>query len=306
MTDTPQAAAGGPAHWEPGPDADPTLDADTDPTLDPAFDAEADRAVAALLTAYAAEPTAPMPASVAARLDAALAAEVAARAAAGAAPATSAESTAESTAGATVLAMEPARARRRRGAPSWAGVAAGVAVLALGGAVLAGPLDLFGGDSDSVTAGDAAEAPRAQAEAEAVDNATMSGTAYTTAALKEQVADLLAAEPADAGAAPTPTTFASPEPAAPDSGSPQKAAPEAYAAARALVQDKPALTLCVRAVAGGAAILAVDAGTFDGAPAVVAVLEVGGEPRLTDVYVVGPACSPADEQLLRYVRVPRP
>ncbi len=70
--------------------------------------------------------------------------------------------------------------------------------------------------------------------------------------------------------------------------------------------DKPALTLCLRAVAGGAAVLAVDAGTFDGAPAVVAVLEVGGEPRLTDVYVVGPACSPADEQLLRYVRVPRP
>ena len=42
------------------------------------------------------------------------------------------------------------------------------------------------------------------------------------------------------------------------------------------------------------------------APAVVAVLEVGGEPRLTDVFVVGPACSPADEQLLRYARVPRP
>jgi hypothetical protein len=304
MSETPQAGAAGPADWETGPHPDP----DTDPTLDPAFDAAADQAVAALLTAYAAEPTGPMPASVAARLDAALAAESAARAAAAPnVPATSAapNPAAAPAAGATVLAMEPARARRRRGAPSWAGVAAGIAVLALGGAVLAGPLDLFGGgETDSVTAEDAAGAPRA--EADAVENATMSGTAYTTVALKEQVADLLAAEPADTGAQPTSTALASPDPASPDAAAQLKAAPEAYAAARALVLDKPALTLCVRAVAGGAAVLAVDAGTFDGAPAIVAVLEVGDQPRLTDVYVVGPACSPADEQLLRYVRVPRP
>jgi len=129
----------------------------------------------------------------------------------------------------------------------------------------------------------------------------MSGTPYTTVALKEQVASLLSEEPAA-----TPTTLASPEGAGPDLAAPTKAAPEAYAAARELILNKPALTLCLRAVAGGAAVLAVDAGTFDGAPAVVAVLEVGGQPRLTDVFVVGPACSPADEQLLRYARLPRP
>jgi hypothetical protein len=274
--------------------AEPEVDA-AEPEA--AVDPELDAAVAALVRAVADEPVAPMPAAVAARLDAALAAEAAARASAAAGGQAAAE-----TSGATVLAMEPARARRRWSAPSWAGVAAGVAVLALGGAVLAGPLDLFGEGSDSLTAGDAESVPP---ESFTVADATASGTAYTAAALRQQVATLLTERPAPAGGGQGPTATAVATPDATSSDQPAEPA-LAYDAARAMVLDKPRLSLCLRAVAAGAAVLAVDAGTYEGAPAIVTVLEVGDQPRVGDVFIVGPACSPADEKVLAYFRVPRP
>jgi hypothetical protein len=186
--------------------------------------------------------------------------------------------------------------------PTWAGIAAGAAAVALGAALFAGPLGLGDSQPDSgIAAGDSS----AQSDAAPVETAalaaTASGTAYTTAGFPAQVASLVSETTA-------PRTAASPSPT---SGQAYTEAPTPlgvadFAPARALVRDRAALVLCLRAVADTALVLAVDAGTFDGDPAVVAALEVGDEPQLMDVYVVGPACSPADEHLLRYARLPRP
>ena len=51
--------------------------------------------------------------------------------------------------------------------------------------------------------------------------------------------------------------------------------------------------------------LAVDYATYEGAPAIIVVLP-SPKPATVDVYVVGPACTPADADLRYFVRLPRP
>ena len=124
---------------------------------------------------------------------------------------------------------------------------------------------------------------------------------------------------ADLNAAPTvkdssgvsqqaPQATPSPEAASPSAAPPNSAATAtaATATARELVEDPQRLVSCLTEVAGGTTrmVLAVDAGTYQGQPAVAIVLP-SEDPTKVEVYVVAPDCSATDAKLLYFANVPR-
>lgn len=224
------------------------------------------------------EPT--MPPEVAARIDAALAAEAG----------TVDPRGTLATAAATVTPIAGGRAglgARLRG--HWLmSAAAVVAVLALGSAVVVGALSGRSSTSSDASGATAALASRAPGAAGAeTTRLTASGRGYTKANLGPEVLALVA------GTAPTA--------AAPGSAVSTLAAP-----AKTLVEDRSRLAACLAKVEEGGpttAPVAVDAGSFEGQPALVVVLV--GSSTSYDVFVVSPACSSADASLLYYASVRR-
>lgn len=222
------------------------------------------------------EPT--MPPDVAARIDAALAAE-AATVDARSTPATAAATVTPITAGGSGLGA------RLRG--HWLmSAAAVVAVLALGSAVVVGALNGRSSTSSNASGGTAALASRAPGAAGGeTTRLTASGRGYTKTNLGPEVLALVA------GTATSPAT--------PDGAISALAAP-----AKTLVEDRPRLAACLAKVEEGGpatAPVAVDAGSFEGQPALVVVLV--GSSTSYDVFVVTPACSSADASLLYYASV---
>jgi hypothetical protein len=218
----------------------------------------------------AALPDEPMPEEVWQRLSAALAAE---------APAST-----------TVLPQLPQQRSggQRDSSRRWLPVAAGVAVLAVGG--LFGAQLLNDGADPSVVADGSAST-----EAAAAVPVVQSGTLYTSAGFEQQVTATLLPVVDDV-AAPTVSPAQSAAPAAAGTPSPDlrfSPTPEWLAA-----MDLPG---CLEAVDPAADPLLVDAASYD-AEAALVITYSAGTGRL-DVYAVSSSCSPADVDLLRYLSV---
>jgi hypothetical protein len=218
----------------------------------------------------------PMPEEVWQRLSASFAAESATR---GAAP--------------TVLPQLP---QQRRATNRWVPVAAGVAVLAVGGVF---GLQLLGDGDDGPATADSA------GRGAAVVPVVATGTSYTTAGFE---AELEAALPPAVTQYVQPTAVADPsasaEPAATEVASegppsPQirtTPAPEWLAA-----MDLPG---CLEAVDETADPTVVDAATYDEQRALVIAYRSAGD--RWEIFAVTSECNPDDVHLLRYVTVSLP
>jgi anti-sigma factor RsiW len=268
--------------------------------------------VAALQAAVAdlqAVPAVTMPADVAARLDAAVRRERAAAAR----PAGSGSTTGSIT-------------RQQRRSTAWAGIAAGVAAVALGGAVVAGVLTGGGADEDSAATSGAGRLETAAAATSAPEDAgapapaagsTAANTAAASAAptaasgrtairatgtdyhrdtprFTTDVRAALRTPPAAEIAAPSPETSFSAEER------------EALGALRSggdavppellpFTQDPRRVADCAAALTGGdqATLVSVDLARFTGRPAAVFVF-LGSEPATYGVYVVRPDCATSE------------
>jgi hypothetical protein len=263
---------------------------------EPLLSSQDDAAVAALLRA-AGGPVS-MPPEVAARIDAALAVEASM-------PATTGEVTTGGVATGTVTPLVP---RPRRWSRAVLGLAAAAAVVVVGGALVTTLGDGASSTDDQATS---AEAGGATDQADVARST--SGRDYTAAELTDSVSALLA----DSGAAPdqpaqesdatleqAPSTLAS-APAADsgEAGEPARDDADA-AAATALVLDEARLTPCLdRLTDGTREVVAVDAGTYEGQPALAVLLAAGAD--AVDVFIVTPACSADDASILHFERVER-
>ena len=208
---------------------------------------------------------------------------------------------AERTTSSTVTTLPARPAREQRGPARWLGAAAAVALVLAG--VTFGVTQLGGSQSrdDTTTAagaGDGAEAAR-----DVVRNDT--GTDYTSQR------DLAAAVPrllegkAGQGA---PAAAAAPLPEGSDAAA-DTTLRAAAADPLARLRQTPALADCLVSLLPpedpSVEPLALDYGTFQGAPAMVVVLP-SALPDKLDVFVVGPQCAQADAAVLFYASVDRP
>ncbi len=236
--------------------------------------------------------------TVAARIEAALAAE----------------SSVPVAAGGSVTPLVPPQ---RRWSRAVLGLAAAAAVVVVGGALVS----TLG---DGGSGGDQATSAEAGGAADRADLArSTTGRDYTPTELANSVASLLgdgstsltqpsvpssvdsvgpqASPEADADAetlTEAPSTFAS----APADEAGRDAA--AAGAANDLVLDEARLTSCLERLTDGTReVVAVDAGTYEGEPAVAVVLAAGTE--AVDVFIVTPACSADDASILHFERVAR-
>lgn len=209
----------------------------------------------------------PVPPDVAARIDATLrdlAAGAGARATAGATP------------GATVVPLNQAPSARRR-RPLL--VAAAAAVVLLGGAGY-GLSQVLAGGSAATTAATAATSGRPEAADRGAGGpqttapgTVASGTDYSRERLQSQIEQVLRANRQAA--------------AGPGAGS--LSAPTAVAA-------------CVKALgAEGSTPILIDLARFEGSPAAVVVLEVGG---VREVWVVAMSCGPGQDGTRYFARLP--
>jgi hypothetical protein len=171
------------------------------------------------------------------------------------------------------------------------------------------------------TSSPAASAASGAASAQVGTATTQSNGAYTAAALVPEVHSLLsgaareAATPSAAAggavaAVPSPDTAAggSTAPTA-DSPAPVSVGP-LDPALRRLMSSTAALAPCIAAIENGltayVAPLAIDAGTYEGRPALIVVLPGADDPTSYDVWIVGPTCGASqDAALIRYQSVPR-
>ena len=95
---------------------------------------------------------------------------------------------------------------------------------------------------------------------------------------------------------------------------PTRASDQATATGANRLSDPTALTACVTALSDNADTtvveratpIVVDIAKYDHQPATVIVLPAPDRADRLDVFVVAPACGPADAALLHYTRVPRP
>lgn len=244
-----------------------------DPAEEPAaLSAAEEQQVRDLLGSVADEP---MPAEVWQRLSAAFAAESATR---GSAP--------------TVLPQLP---QQRRSTDRWLPVAAGVAVLAVGGVF---GLQLLGGGDEGATTADSA------GRAAAVVPVVATGTSYTTAGFEAELEQSLApavnryVQPA-ATAEPSPTEPTAAEVLAEGEPSPEirtTPAPDWLAA-----MDLPG---CLEAVDEAADPTVVDAATYDQQRALV--IGYRAPDNRWEIFAVTSECNPEDVHLLRYVTVTLP
>ncbi|MEV7020666.1 hypothetical protein [Kitasatospora sp. NPDC093558] len=234
----------------------------------------------------------PMPADVVARLDAALAEEAARRDAAEGpyeapastrGPAAPTPPSRPATAPATAPVAPPARAAgatgpgrprpRRRRVGLLLGVAAALAAIGLGGALL------YPADSGSHNAATTAAAPSTAdaGHSSKAEHALGAGTDYRDDQLAAQVQQLLARSGAIVGS--PPNGVAKPSAAAPAEGRQPltpEATPETGRTCQAPTKGTP---------------LATDHGTYAGAPVDVFVYPVPGKPGEVDVYLRSPDCT---------------
>ena len=223
--------------------------------------------LAAVRTALAGAPAEPIPPDVAARLEAAFAA-----------------------ARAPVPAPRAERPGRRIGWPRpsggvLAGAAAASVLLLFFGALVLGQLN----DPSATTSGGGANQPSRRSAAAPPAHVAASGQNYDAAGVRAAVPGLVAQQRTAR----------------------QDAVPTAGARAPAglsRLRDPSTLAACVMELSGTdrAVPLAVDLARYAGKPAAVVVLPETGNPAVLDIWVVGPACSRGDPQLLYFTRLPRP
>jgi hypothetical protein len=235
-------------------------------------------------------PPVPMPPDVLARLNAALAAEAGIRSG-------------------TVVPLDQARRQRRPSTRVLSAAAALVLVVAGGYAVLRGQ-----GTSGSDTSGSTAVAG-AQPGTYAVEQ---TGTQYRTDALEAQVHTLVAHQtstPAAETATPSvPPTLSSLDasgrtPTASDSSGSAGTSVAVAAPLSSLVASSTSLQGCLTAVEDTAPatehVVAVDAGTFDGQPALVVVVLSAETSTQFGVFIVSPACNAGNAHEIAYHSVKR-
>lgn len=246
-----------------------------------------------------------MPPALAARIDAALAALDSAEVSAAAVgdQQASMPAAAEPAATATVVPFTdgPRRTSRWRSLPALQ--VAAVAVLVVAGGVVG--VRALSGQSPSAGANTSAGGAAA---ASAKPVITRSNRAYTATTLVADVRTLVAGgpslyAPAASGASPLAQTAATVA-AAPTATKPLDPA------LRALTASSRTLGPCVTAIEDGLAAyvapIAIDAGTYNGKPALLVVLPGSDDPTAYDVWIVGPACGTnKDAALIRYQSVPR-
>lgn len=236
----------------------------------------------------------PLPADVADRLTAAFAAE-SPRVAARAVPAPTA----------TVTPIGPARDRRRAWLPS----VAAAALLAFGGLIGYGVVSGSGGSddsaSDSAAPASAGSAERAQAFPTVASGLDYADTAAVAASLPRVLdgsagAGLADSQLPDAAVSAPSGSLVTPPPAADDA--------PAAADPLARLREPAALADCLAAVLDPAnpaeQPLALDYATYAGAPALAIVLP-DADPAKVSVFVVGPDCSRADDDLAFFTRLDR-
>lgn len=240
----------------------------------------------------------PLPAAVGDRLTDALAAE----------PAVQPDAAATATAAlpsprdATVVPLTDRRRRR-----TWVPAAAAGLVLAAGG--LIGYAVVAGGQQDEAQTSAASAGADGSTESRAGFPTVASGLDYAdTAALTAALPALLDGSADRSGlAAAQPPAAPGPAAAQPPAGPSAVTAPAGDPLAR--LRDPTALAECLTVVLDPAnpdeRPLALDYATYRGQPALAVVLPDPDPARLS-VFVVGPACSPADDDLLYFTRVPRP
>lgn len=275
--------------------------------LDPTDDAYVTGLLAAL-------PAVAMPADVAARLDAALAAL--GPFAADPIPADPID--AEPIAAPTVVPISaaPSHPSRWRN-PRLLQAAAGLVLVVAAGVVGVKALSSHSSSDESTDYGAAASAPQAQALVLRTNHA------YSEATLATDVHRLVSGKIAPFGLESSTAGGASPEqtPAAPapSAGTPISASAEASTtpvpkaiapALTALTANATSLAPCIALIEDGlltaVAPIAVDAGTYDGQPALIVVLPGSDDPNSYDVWIVGPTCGKnKDAALIRYQSVPR-
>jgi len=291
---------------------DPTPDGFAD-TPGPQATPEQDADIRALLAFLRDQPL-EMPPDVVARLDAVIAEERrtgASTLGTGGATAATAESSdddARSLAPVTVLPTHGSRRGPSRRAFAVVGGLAAAALVVVGGVNLLGGI---GGQSSTTSAGSSAAPAMGSVPESAVGGITRtrvsaSGTAYTTAALAAQARSLVAdarratttsdASVPSAAATPVPGVASGVNsPAATRSGGTAYGALSATAAAG-----------CVSSLTqnDGSVAIAVDAGTYQGKPALVVVVASKDDPTSLDVWVVPPTCSATSSTIFAWQSVP--
>lgn len=249
-------------------------------------------------------PAVTMPADVAARLDAALTAL---------GPFAADPIAAQTVVPISAAPSHPSRWRNPRVLQAAAGL-----VLVLAAGVLGIKALTSHSSSDESTAfGAAASAPQAQAPVLRTNHA------YSAATLATDVHSLVSGKLAPYGLLSSTAGGASPAqtPAAPapSAGTPISAGAEASTtpepkaiapALTALTANATSLAPCIALIEDGlptaVSPIAVDAGTYDGQPALIVVLPGSDDPNSYDVWIVGPTCGKNnDAALIRYQSVPR-
>ncbi|HVQ18014.1 MAG TPA: hypothetical protein VMT27_03135 [Actinomycetes bacterium] len=252
-------------------------------------------------------PTPAMPGDVSQRL-----ADALSQAGAEANAALSPDAIEEPAAAPTVVPLEAAPSRRQSG---WAGrglgVAASVAAVLFLGALVVPSLMNSGNNGDNTSASGATdELGTADASAKpdlAQFAASRTGTNYRTAAIEQQVVQLVAHTSTDSASL---VPAATGEPAATPQVSPTDGSSKSYQQALrgAMATDPAAAQACLEQYLDvvGVAPLAIDIGTFQGKPAAVIVLRNLDHTDHADVYVVDPTCTGPDAVMLFYASVPLP
>ena len=267
---------------------DPVHPDEGDPADNEAFEAltrDDDAYVTALLAGL---PAVAMPADLAARLDAALADAALAPAAA-----------------TTVVPISSARSARWRD-PRILKVAAAV-VLVLGGGLAIKAISGSNNNSGSTTAAAAGGAPRAE------QLSANSAHAYSSDTLAADIRALVAGKLPKDLVAPDSTAGGTPTPAAtplPPSASPGTAySGKLDEPLRQLTSSVNTLAPCIATLEADITAVtpfAIDAGTYDGRPALIVVLPNKEDAAYYDVFIVGAKCGQGnDADFIAYRRVPR-
>jgi len=232
--------------------------------------------------------------------------------------------TSSAPAGATVSVLpDQAERRRRSTAPRWIlGAAAAVVGVALVGGLLRS-MPLGSGSSTSAGAMSASAAVSA-ADLAPVSGERVSNTPYTHARLAAQVSALVSgkvslsdnsaagagteglsasssAGPVGSAATPTAST---PLPATVS----RSAEATTKASSGGALLAGAALTDCLVQLTGttGSAAVAVDRGTYEGAPADVVVIPSADDSTTLDVWVLSPGCTASTANVLEFARIARP
>ena len=239
-----------------------------------------------------------IPADVAARLDAALAEALLTGL-------TNPEADVPAAAAATVVPITSARSSRWRD-PRILKVAAAVVLVLGGGALAVKAISGSGSSSTSTAAGARAPAD----EAFSYDSAH----AYTSDTLATDIRSLVAGSLPKAAVTTAPQGSAAGETPKPVGTSPGlSSSPGSGATVTKQLLDLTAsvdtLAPCIAALEVEIAAVtpyAIDAGTYDGRPALIVVLPNKEDPKVYDVFVVGAKCGQGnDADFIAYRRVPR-